>query len=91
MENHLSDEKTYFVKDVPCSLVVNNMYKENYKDACFFLDKAKNSTDTFEKRKYLRAAAVFYVACIDAWLAQRVKGALREKADNGIGLSNQCH
>ena len=62
--------------------IVHNMYQENYKDALFFMKKASEAEDEFAKRKYLRAAAVFYVACIDAWLAQKARELLEGKNES---------
>lgn len=89
--NHFEVEKERNKIDVEImgSLVVHNMYYENYNDAVYFEDKAKNSVDEFEKRRYLRAAAVFYVACIDAWLAQTVQRILENKKKSGLILDKE--
>lgn len=71
------------------TVTLNNMYKEDYDDACFFFEKVANCRDEFEKRRYLRAAAVFFVASVDSWLAQKVKVLLDDKQKRGISLDNK--
>ena len=71
------------------TVTLNNMYKEDYDDACFFFEKVANCRDEFEKRRYLRAAAVFFVASVDSWLAQKVKMLLDDKIEKRISLDRE--
>lgn len=82
--------KKEFSQDIILGTVtLNNMYIEDYDDACFFFEKVANSKDDFEKRRYLRAAAVFFVASVDSWLAQKVKMLLDDKIEKRISLDRE--
>lgn len=61
-------------------LKVINMCGEDFVDAMFFLDMSKkNNDDEFRKRRYLRAALVFFCATAEAWARQKIINVLKAK------------
>ena len=62
-----TDETIEIVFDVKRE--VRNMYIEWYNDARLFNKIANECKDDFEKRRYFRAVAIFYVISLDLWLS----------------------
>lgn len=88
-EKNVGNANNVVYSAISGQLQVNNMYMEDYHDALFFLEKAKEANDDYEIRRYLRVAAVLFITCIDAWLTQKIYILLSNKLKHGLELDSE--
>lgn len=77
MENEALKAVKALHMEISCHLTVANMEAEDFEDAMYFLNCASDQNlDSFSKLRYLRAAVVFFCACMDAWVARKTETVL---------------
>ncbi len=75
------EDQKHIVLDIVTRLEVVNMCAEDFDDAMFFMSESKNTDDPFEKRRYIRAAIVFFCATAESWARDKIIRCLENKLD----------